>query len=106
MWYPDELYTFLRTRDERLDADGFKVGTDGEWVRHCACYEQVSGSSSVANRENGQSYGYTSKLFLPPDAAPVAEGVKLQVRHNGSIRFEGVARRFSADKEHCRIFAD
>jgi hypothetical protein len=106
MWYPYDLFILSRKSDVHLDADGFKIGADGEWVRHCACYEQVSGSTSVSNRDSGQSYGYASILFIPPDAAPVAEGVKLQVRHNGSIRFEGVARRFSADKEHCRIFAD
>jgi hypothetical protein len=63
------------------------------------------GQSMVYRKENGESFSYSSKIFLPEDTEAIAAGTGIQVRQDGAVRFEGVCRRFSRDMMHCRLWA-
>jgi hypothetical protein len=102
--YPFELWVYMLVVAPSVDADGFKTGGVSEWVKHSDCYEQVMGQSHIVNNDNGESFTYSSKVFLPSDASAVGKGTKVQVRQDGSVRLEGIAKRFSRDLGHCRMW--
>jgi hypothetical protein len=103
--YPFELWIYRVVSGGVTDAYGFETNPVSEWVKHSDCYEQVMGQSRVYYKENGDSFSYSSKIFLPGDAEAVADGTGVQVRQDGSVRFEGISKRFSRDFEHCRLWA-
>jgi hypothetical protein len=103
--YPFELWIYAVVSPGVKDVHGFETDPVSEWVKHSDCYEQVMGQSMVYHKTNGDSFSYSSKIFLPGDTGVIADGTRIQVRQNGSVRFEGISKRFSRDFEHCRLWA-
>jgi hypothetical protein len=103
--YPFELWVYSVVSGGVKDVYGFETNPVSEWVKHADCYEQVMGQSMVYHMENGDSFSYSSKMFLPEGTEAVVDGTKVQVRQNGNVRFEGISKRFSRDMEHCRLWA-
>jgi hypothetical protein len=103
--YPFELWIYAVVSGGVKDAFGFETGTVCDWVKHSDCYEQVIGQGVIFHKENGDSFAYSSKIFLPEGTGKVEDGTRIQVRQDGSVRFEGVSERFSRDIEHCRLWA-
>jgi hypothetical protein len=103
--YPFELWTYTVVSGGVKDIYGFDTNPVSDWVKHSDCYEQVMGQSMVFHKENGDSFSYSSKLFLPEGVEKVEDGTKVQVRQGGGVRFEGISKRFSRDIEHCRLWA-
>jgi hypothetical protein len=103
--YPFELWVYAVISGSAKDAHGFDTNPVSDWVKYSDCYEQVMGQSMVFHKENGDSFLCSSKIFLPEGTKKVEDGTRIQVRQDGSVRFEGVSKRFSRDIEHCRLWA-
>jgi hypothetical protein len=103
--YPFELWIYAVVSGGVKDACGFETDPVSGWVKHSDCYEKVMGQSMVFHKENGDSFSYSSELFLPEGTEKVEDGTRVRVRQDGSVRFEGVSKRFVRDMEHCRLWA-
>lgn len=102
--YPFELWVYSVVVYNGKDDNGFEIEPVSEWVKHSDCYEEVMIKENYFKKENGDSFSYSSKIFLPADVSQIADGTKVQVWQNGNVRFEGVSKRFSRDLEHCRLW--
>jgi hypothetical protein len=103
--YPFELWVYAVVEAGVKDSCGFDTEPVSEWVKHADCYEQIMGQSHIYRKDNGDSFAYSSKIFLPGDTPAVTDGTKVQVRQDGDVRFTGFSKRFSRDIEHCRLWA-
>lgn len=101
--YPFELW-ILKVEPTGVDENGFETQGAEKWVLHSICYDRVMGKSQEYRSQNGDSFYYSSVLFMPKDTEDVPTETNIEVRQNGTIRLSGTAKRFSNDYRHCRLW--
>jgi len=104
--YPHKLY---KVTVEKGNEDEFGEPVTGEQstVYVSDCYEQIMGSSQEYKMNNGSSFYYSSKIFLPEGVEQIPTGTKIEIREGDglTVRLKGEVKRPSnKDYKHSRIW--
>ena len=101
---PHSLYVQQSTPAGK-DARGFDLPPVTEWVYWCECREQPHGQSREVKGRNGESYAYSSTVFVDLETPKIETGTKIEVREqDGFVKLAGEVKRFSKDMAHARIW--
>ena len=101
---PHSLYVQQSTPVGK-DADGFELPHVTEWIYWCPCREQPMGANREIKGANGESYFYSSIIFVDWHTPKIEYGTSIEVREDdGSVRLSGEVKRFSKDMMHIRIW--
>lgn len=104
--YPHKLYKVVVT-DITENEFGQQEGGEEQTVFVSDCYEQVMGEAKTYSMPNGQSFSYSSKIFLPEGVEQIPTGTRVEVReYDGiTVRLKGISNRPSGkDYEHSRLW--
>lgn len=101
---PHKLYVY-EAGEATQDENGFIQEPAGEWVYWCNCRDQPHGQSREFKNENGDSYYYSSTVFVDLGTKFIQTGARIKVVGvNGHTRLSGEVKRFSTDMAHARIW--
>lgn len=101
---------YLFVKDNRIikDPETGEILPNNEEYRFVSkCREQVNGSGKLISGTDGNTIAFNSLINLPLSCETITEGTQLIVCDDfemTSIRFDGIALRFSKSLLHSRLW--
>ena len=101
---PHKLYV-QKTEPVGMDADGFEISHDAEWVFWCDCRRQSCKQPYERQGANGVSYLCSSMVFVDCNTPVIEQGVQIRVLDGERVILEGNVKEFENGMYYTRIWA-